>query len=119
MKRLAILAILMSSLRAQYTVSTVAGGGRLKIGDSAKAAFVSNLGGVAWDALGRFYLSADNRVYRVNTSGVVDLIVGNGVRGFGGDGGPAMSLAVEFGSILGLDRITCISSTQRMLASAR
>ena len=48
--------------------------------------------GVAVDATGNLYIadSVNNRIRRVDTSGIITTIAGNGERGFTGDGGPAI-----------------------------
>lgn len=47
--------------------------------------------GLALDARGRLYVSdaGNNRVRRIDRDGTVTTVAGNGVKGFGGDGGPA------------------------------
>ncbi len=83
---LAVLAV--SCYAQQYTISTIAGGGPIHV--SAITANAKLPFSVAWDSTGRFYYTAYNRAFRVNTSGVIDLVVGNGIRGASsGDGGPA------------------------------
>lgn len=51
---------------------------------------------MAWDSQGRFYISTykGNQVIRVNQSGLIDLVIGNGLGGFGGDGGVATAAGV-------------------------
>jgi sugar lactone lactonase YvrE len=49
--------------------------------------------GIAFDSAGNLYIadSNNNRVRRVDTSGNIDTIAGNGTGGFAGDNGPAIS----------------------------
>ena len=61
---------------------------------TAAATYIPNPVGVAWDQQGGFYLSGDDRVVHVNASGVVDKVIGNGIQGFAGDGGPASASSV-------------------------
>jgi len=51
------------------------------------------LAGLAVDATGNLYIAdpANNRVRKVDTTGVITTIAGTGVAGFGGDNGPATS----------------------------
>jgi uncharacterized protein (TIGR03437 family) len=48
-------------------------------------------GGMTFDASGNFYIadSFNNRVRKVNPSGIITTIAGNGSAGYSGDGGPA------------------------------
>ena len=49
--------------------------------------------GVAVDSAGNLYIAeyGGNRVRKVNTSGIISTVAGNGVPGYSGDGGPAIS----------------------------
>ncbi len=77
-----------------YTISTVAGGG---VGDGGEAAEASlnNPQTMVRDAQGNVYISSAFRIRRVNTSGTIETIAGNGVQGFSGDGGPATSAQIS------------------------
>ena len=75
-------------------ITTVAGSGTLGYdGDEgpATAAALNRPRGVAVDGAGNLYLAdSGNHVIRmVDPAGVITTVVGNGRRGFGGDGGPA------------------------------
>ena len=81
---------------AQYTISTVAGGGPNNL-----AAAQASLGfpaSVALDAQGNLYIANsyyEGQVLKVSTGGVVTVVAGNGTPGYSGDGGPATSAALE------------------------
>ena len=47
---------------------------------------------VAVDTSGNLYIadSANNRIRKVDTSGIITTVAGNGMPGYGGDGGPAI-----------------------------
>ena len=49
--------------------------------------------GVAFDTSGNIYItdSANNRVRKVDSSGSISTVAGNGINGYSGDGGPATS----------------------------
>jgi hypothetical protein len=73
-------------------ITTVAGGGT-SLGDHgpATSAFVSS-SDVAVDSGGNLYIADQgNERIREVSNGVITTIAGNGVQGFGGDGGPATS----------------------------
>ena len=75
-------------------ISTVAGTGPAGFsgdGGAATSAQLSNPRGVAPDALGNLYIAdtSNNRIRKVNSAGVISTVAGNGMAGFGGDGGAA------------------------------
>ncbi len=81
-------------------IRTVAGGGDDGFsgdGSSATEAMLSEPAAVAVDAAGTVLIadSANHRIRRV-ASGVIETVAGTGLRGFGGDGGPAGRAALRF-----------------------
>jgi hypothetical protein len=92
-------------------ISNVAGNGYLATtnngaysgdGGPATDAELNQPGDVASDTLGNLYIADanNNRIRKVNTSGVISTIAGNDSNGFSGDGGPAR--AAELYQPLGL-----------------
>ena len=86
-------------------ITTVAGNGIAGYsgdGGSATAAKLNQPVGIATDGLGNLYISDqyNYRIRKVNTSGIITTIAGNGTAGFMGDGGPAT--AAEINQPLGL-----------------
>jgi trimeric autotransporter adhesin len=85
----------------EYTVSnkfiiTAVGNGVLGFsGDGGQAvkAEINQASGVAVDSSGNFYLADafNNRIRKIDTSGVITTIAGSGVFSYSGDGGPATS----------------------------
>ena len=76
------------------TITTIAGTGERGFGGDggpATQAQLANPGGVAVDGLGNVYISdsLNQRIRKVDPSGIISTIAGTGERGFGGDGGPA------------------------------
>ena len=76
------------------TIGTVAGNGsRGYSGDGGPAASAAlyGIGSLAVDASGNIYIvdSFNNRIRKVDTSGIITTIAGNGSYGYSGDGGPA------------------------------
>ena len=82
-------------------ITTVAGNGTQGYsgdGGPAIAAQFSSLGGLATDAAGNLYIADNynNRIRKVSAaSGIITTVAGNGVAGHSGDGGPAVSAALN------------------------
>ena len=88
-------------------ITTVAGIGSFGFsgdGGPATSASLANPAGVALDAAGNLFIAdgSNNRVRKVDTSGIITTVAGNGSSGFSGDGGPATSanLGTPFGVAL-------------------
>ncbi len=92
-------------------ISTVAGNGKTTFsGDggpatSAALQLSSNHDGIAVDNAGNLYIAdfGGNRVRKVDTSGIIRTVAGNGTLGFSGDGGPATSAALWHPSGVAVD----------------
>ncbi len=75
-------------------INTVAGTGVFGYNGDSIAATIAQLGsadGVAVDSLGDIYIAdhLNHRIRKVNTSGIITTVAGNGTIGYSGDGGPA------------------------------
>jgi sugar lactone lactonase YvrE len=66
-------------------------------GGPATAAELYNPATVAFDAAGNLYVSdqSNNRVRKINTSGIITTVAGNGTAGFSGDGGQATAADLD------------------------
>ena len=89
-------------------ISTVAGNGVSGYtGDygMATAATLNAPYGVAVDGIGNIYIAdhGNNVIRKVNTSGIITTVVGTGVTGFSGDGGPATSAQITTPSAVTVD----------------
>jgi uncharacterized protein (TIGR03437 family) len=78
------------------TITTVAGNGTMSFsgdGGPATLAGMQDPSGVAVDAAGNLYIAAEGnfRIRRVTPEGTITTVAGNGISGFSGDGGPAIS----------------------------
>jgi uncharacterized protein (TIGR03437 family) len=87
---------------AKGTINTVAGSGGLGFsGDSgpATSAHLSSPDGLAFDKMGNLYFvdNGNNRIRKVDRSGVISTVAGNGKTGFSGDGGPAIYATFSWG----------------------
>jgi sugar lactone lactonase YvrE len=93
---------------AQGTITTVAGNGTASFsgdGGLATNATVYFATDVAVDSAGNLYIAdyGNNRIRKVNTSGVITTVAGSGDLGFSGDGGPATSAAFRDPRYLAVD----------------
>jgi alpha-tubulin suppressor-like RCC1 family protein/sugar lactone lactonase YvrE len=79
---------------ASGTITTVAGSGAYGYsgdGGPATAASFNSTWDVAVDPAGNMYIAdmGNHRVRKVDTSGIITTVAGNGIAGYSGDGGPA------------------------------
>ena len=94
-------------------ITTVAGDGPTGIGAGgfsgdggpATSASLHEPNGVALDGSGNFFIAdtLNNRIRKVDTSGIITTVAGNGSFGFSGDGGPATSASLSFPFGVALD----------------
>jgi sugar lactone lactonase YvrE len=84
---------LIRKVDASGIITTVAGNGYDYSGDGVPAteAGIGNASGVDVDAAGNLYIASygADRVFKVDTSGILITVGGDGVEGYSGDGGPA------------------------------
>ena len=88
------------------TITTVAGNGNCCYsGGVATSAMLNFVNDVAVDATGNIYVAEanNNRLRKVTTAGTITNLVGNGVRGFSGDGGPAITAMLSYPSGVAVD----------------
>ncbi len=80
-----------------FSISTFAGVGR-PTGDNgtASASLLNNPSGVALDSAGNLFIAEQgaHRIRRIDKSGQITTIAGTGVRGYSGDGGPALAARI-------------------------
>ena len=81
-------------------ISTIAGSGEHGFGGDGGPATEAQLNGpsgVAADTAGNLYIAdqGNNRIRKVDSTGVISTIAGTGERGFGGDGGPATEAQLD------------------------
>ncbi len=92
-------------------ISTVAGmGSKAYSGDggagtSAAIALYGSHAGLATDSSGNLYIAdaANNRIRKVDTSGIITTVAGNGIAGFSGDGSPAVNAGLNNPSDVAVD----------------
>ncbi|HTA83008.1 MAG TPA: T9SS type A sorting domain-containing protein [Bacteroidia bacterium] len=76
-------------------------------GGPATAALLANPLGIASDATGNIYIADvnNNRIRMITaTTGIITTIAGNGVSGYGGDGGPATAASLGYPECVGVDK---------------
>ena len=81
-------------------ISTIAGNGTAGFsgdGGPATAAEINDVAGLALDIAGNLYLSdgLNRRIRKINTSGVITTVAGNGTGGYTGDGGAATAAEIS------------------------
>ncbi|GAB3690750.1 hypothetical protein GCM10027592_08230 [Spirosoma flavus] len=91
-------------------ITTVAGSGTFGFGGDGRPATSAKLWyprGVAVDGRGNLYIADfyNYRIRKVDTSGVITTVAGNGTFGFGGDGGPATNASLSYPYGVSVDRI--------------
>ena len=96
---------------AAGVITTIAGTGfRGYAGDGGPAlsASLSNPAGVAIDTTGAIYLADDGnqRIRKIDSSGVITTVAGNGTAGYSGDGGPATSASLSMNRAMDTGGIT-------------
>ncbi len=93
-----------ASAQDSWIIDTMAGG---SVGDGgpAVAATVNGPSDVALDGDGNLYIAdtENNRIRRVDPTGIITTIAGTGVRGYSGDGGPAVAAQLSLPSVVALD----------------
>jgi sugar lactone lactonase YvrE len=82
-------------------ITTIAGTGVPGFSGDGGLAVNANLNlpeGIALDAIGNIYIAdrGNNRIRKINTSGIITTIAGTGVSGFSGDGGAATSSQINY-----------------------
>jgi uncharacterized protein (TIGR03437 family) len=86
-------------------ITTVAGGGSCSTlidyvcpgdGGPATSAALIVAAGVAVDQAGNQFIVDQNRIRKVSTDGIITTVAGNGIAGFSGDGGPAISAQFSY-----------------------
>src|ERR1700733_11127942 len=88
-----------------YTISTIAGAPRLRDGSAANSAPLREPFSVAVDQSGNLYIAdaLDNRIRKVDSSGIISTYAGNGLPGYSGDRGPASAAQLDFPVGIALD----------------
>jgi len=89
--------------RAQYVISTVAGGVPPNTPLPAAAASIGDPPRVAVDSAGNLYFGSIHSVFKVDQSGTLTRVAGIGRSGYSGDGGPATSAQLEYPDGIAVD----------------
>jgi len=101
-----LFSILLSPDCISQVINTVAGngtGGYSGDGGLATSAQMFTPQDVAFDSKGNLYITESARIRKVDTSGIITTIAGNGTTGFSGDGGPATLCQLSFPTGIAFD----------------
>jgi len=92
---LALCSALVTPSQSQSIIDTVAGGG--PVNGAAVSTPLGDPYGLVIDGSGNIFVASSglNRVYRIDPTGQLVIIAGNGTPGFNGDGGPTTSASLE------------------------
>ena len=91
---------LLPAWAQQDVISTAIGGG--PDGIPALQSNVASPYGVTFDTAGNYYITAANRVYKVNTGGTLTVVAGTGAASYGGDGVPGGAADAVFNLPVGI-----------------
>jgi hypothetical protein len=85
---------------ASGIITTIAGTGTASFGGDGGAATSAYINGaiqISMDTSGNLYIAdqSNHRIRKVNSSGIISTIAGNGVNGYSGDGGPALNAEMK------------------------
>ena len=97
-----LLFALQSASAQQYDIATVAGGTAPAAGTAVQAS-VGDPPRVAVDTAGNFYFAGLHSVFKVDASGTLTRIAGNGRAGDTGDGGPATAAQLMYPDGIAVD----------------
>ena len=93
-------------------ITTVAGGGSCATliefvcpgdGGPATSAALIAAAGLAVDGTGNLFVVDQNRIRKVSMDGIITTVAGNGIGGFSGDGGPAISAEFSYPENVAVD----------------
>ena len=87
----------------QYVISTIAGGAELPTPVTAVNASIGDPPRVAVDAAGNLYFGSMHSVFKVDQTGNITRIAGNGQSGYAGDGGAATAAQLEYPDGIAID----------------
>ena len=98
-------------------INTIAGTGVFGFSGDGGQATLANLGtpeGIALDKAGNLYIAeyANNRIRKVNLSGVINTIAGNGTIGYSGDWGQAVLAQLKNPSSIVIDELNNVYFTE-------
>lgn len=89
-------------------ITTIAGNGTFAYsGDGGPAlnAEILHPTDIAVDVSGNVYFTDNDRIRKINTSGIISTVAGNGTYGYSGDGGPATSAQLSAPQSLTIDNV--------------
>jgi uncharacterized protein (TIGR03437 family) len=111
-RALVVLLLSHAAFAQQYVISTVAGGAPPVTPASAPAASIGDPPKVATDSSGNTYFGSLHCIFKVDRTGSLTRIAGNGRNGISGDGGPALSAQLSFPDGIAVDAAGVVYYTE-------
>jgi uncharacterized protein (TIGR03437 family) len=111
-RALVVFFLTYAAFAQQYVISTVAGGAPPVTPVSAPIASIGDPPRVAVDSSGNIYFGSLHCIFKIDRTGSLTRVAGNGRNGISGDGGPALSAQLSYPDGIAVDAAGVIYYTE-------